>query len=402
MGIFVFLILYSIAYYIFVFNRFFDGIDKETLKTSPVMKTLYRNVRLIALGLSAYILICSMDVVFDNFLTTDNNIKLAGAGFIDSTIKYWGYNLLAIVLFISILKAINSFKKGNQSKILKDLLVIPIYLVVLFIVMVAVDLIFVSPNEFDKERIYIEKNISTTKKAYGIDCDIDTVDYTGTVTVDEVEKNENIINNAVIVDKQTVLDSLEENHTGTGYYTYKTAKLSNYLIDGTKKLVYVSPREMINNKRTYNSKTYEYTHGYGLIFTSATEVTEDGSIKYIQNDITGNDEKIKVSTQQIYYGLETNTTVVTNAKDKKEFDYAYGEEEHETDYEGNAGLSLNFIDRLILGIKEKNINLAFSSSVTGESKVLINRNILKRAKLALPDVVYDESPYPVVDENGNI
>lgn len=401
-SIFITKILYSFGYYVVVFNKYFDGIDKETLMKSPVMKTLFRNVRLIALGLSAYILICSMDVVFDNFLTTDNNIKLAGAGFIDSTIKYWGYNLLAVVLFISIFKAISSLKKGNQSKILKDLLIIPIYLVLLFIVMVAVDLIFVSPNEFDNERTYIEKNISTTKKAYGIDCDIDTVDYTGTITVDEVEKNENIINNAVIVDKQTVLDSLEENHTGTGYYTYKTAKLSNYLIDGTKKLVYVSPREMISNKRTYNSKTYEYTHGYGLIFTSATEVTEDGSIKYIQNDITGNDQKIKVSTPQIYYGLETNTTVVTNAKNKKEFDYAYGEEEHETDYEGNAGLSLNFIDRLILGIKEKNINLAISSSVTGESKVLINRNILKRAKLALPDVVYDESPYPVVDENGDI
>ena len=48
------------------------------------------------------------------------------------------------------------------------------------------------------------------------------------------------------------------------------------------------------------------------------------------------------------------------------------------------------------------MNLAFASSVTSESKVLINRNIIKRAKLALPDVVYDESPYTVVDENGDI
>ena len=400
--IFITKILYSFGYYVVIFNKYFDGVDKETLKNSTVMKNLYRNIRLIALGLAAYILICSMDVVFDNFLTTDNNIKLAGAGFIDSTIKYWGYNILAVVLFIAVFKAINSLKKGNQSQILKDLFIIPIYLVLLFIIMVVFDLVYVRPNEFDKERSYIEKNISTTKKAYGVDCDIDTIDYTGTITVDEVEKNENIINNTVIVDAQTVLDNLEENHTGTGYYTYKTAKLSSYIIDDVKKLVYVSPREMVSNKRTYNSKTYEYTHGYGLIFTAATEVSDEGSIKYIQNDITGNEEKIKISKPQIYYGLETNTTVVTNAKNKKEFDYAYGEGEYETDYEGNAGLSLNFIDRLILGIKEKNINLAFSSSVTGESKVLINRNILKRAKLALPDVIYDESPYPVVDENGYI
>lgn len=94
--------------------------------------------------------------------------------------------------------------------------------------------------------------------------------------------------------------------------------------------------------------------------------------------------------------------MVTNTKNQKEFDYADGKQEYETDYKGNAGLSLNFLDRLILGIKEKNINLAFSNSITSESKVLVNRNIIKRAKLALPDVVYDNEPYTVVDEKGDI
>ena len=396
------IIIYSFGYYVIVFNKYFDGIDKETLKQNPIMKTLYRNIRLIAIGLAIYILICSMDVVFDNFLTTDNNIKLAGAGLVDSTIKYWGYNILAIIILISIFRAVSSFKKGDQSKVLKDLIAVPIYLVALFIVMVTFDLVFVRPNKFDKEKTYIESNISTTKKAYGIDCETESINYTGTITVEEVENNKNVINNTVIVDKKMVLDNLNENQAGTGYYTYVTAKLSSYEIDGVKSLVYVSPREIISSKRTYNSKTYEYTHGYGLIFTSATGVTSDGKIKYIQNDITEKDKIVKVSEPRIYYGLETNTTVVTNTKDKKEFDYSDEEKEYETSYEGDAGLSINFIDRLILGIKQKNLNLAFSSSITSDSKVLINRNIIKRAKLALPDVLYDENPYTVVDENGDI
>ena len=400
--IFVGIIVYSFGYYVIVFNKYFDGIDKETLKQSRIMKTVYRNVRLIAIALACYILVCSMDVVFDNFLTTDNSIKLAGAGFIDSNIKYWGYNILAILMCVSIFKAVSSFKKGKQTKILKDLSVVPIYLVILFIVMLVFDLVFVNPNEFDKEKRYIEKNIATTKKAYAIDCDIQDIDYTGTITVDQVEKNEDIINNTVIVDKEAVLENLKESQTGAGYYTYKNAKLSSYNIDGIKKLVYVSPREMISNRRTYNSKTYEYTHGYGLILTSATDVTSDGEIIYIQNDIKGNDEKVKISNPQIYYGLETTTTVVTNTKDKKEFDFADGNKVYETAYNGNAGLKLNFLDRLILGIKEGNINLALSSSITSESKVLINRNILKRAKKVLPDVVYDSEPYTVVDEKGDM
>ena len=403
MVILIGVIIYTFAYYVIVFNKYFDGIDRETLKQSTAMKMLYRNIELIAIGLCAYILVCSMDIVFDNFLTTDNGIKLAGAGLVDSTIKYWGYNILAVVMLMSIFRAVNSLKNGNQSKILKDLMAVPIYLVGLFVVMIGFDIIFVNPNEFDKERKYIESNITTTKKAYGIDCDLESIGYTGTITESEVEKNENIINNTTIVDKQTVLDNLNETQAGSGYYTYKTAKIASYEVNGSKKLMYVSPREIVNNRRTYNSKTYEYTHGYGLIFTSSTESGLEGQIKYIQNDITGkNDDVVKISEPRIYYGLETNTTVVTNAKGKKEFDYSDEQKDYETSYNGDAGLKMNFFDRLILGIKEKNIKIAFSGSVTSESKVLINRNIIKRAKLALPDVMYDNNPYTVVDENGDI
>ena len=397
------IIIYTFIYYVIVFNKYFDGVDRETLKQNLAMKTLYRNIRLIAIGLCAYIVVCSMDIVFDNFLTTDNGIKLAGAGLVDSTIKYWGYNILGVVLLVSIFKAINSFKKGKQSKVLKDLIVVPIYLVVLFIVMLMFDLIFVNQNEFDKEKKYIESNISTTKKAYGIDCDSEAIDYTGTITDEEVQKNQNIIDNATIVDKQTVLENLNETQASSGYYIYKIAKISSYEVNGMKKLMYVSPREIINNRRTYNSKTYEYTHGYGLIFTSSTESSDDGTIRYIQNDIAGKESNIiKVNEPRIYYGLETNTTVVTNAKDKKEFDYSDEQKDYETSYNGEAGLKMNFLDRLILGIKEKNVNIALSGSVTSESKILINRNIIKRARLALPDVIYDNNPYTVLDENGDI
>ena len=396
-------IIYTFAYYVIVFNKYFDGIDKETLKQNTAMKTLYRNIRLIAVGLCGYILVCSMDIVFDNFLTTDNGIKLAGAGLVDSTMKYWGYNILAIIILISIFRAVHDSKKGKQSKILKDLIVVPIYLVILFIVMLGFDLIFINPNEFDKERKYIESNISTTKKAYGIDCETENLDYTGTITDEEVQKNQELINNTVIIDKQTVLENLNETQAGSGYYTYKTAKIANYEIDGKKKLMYISPREIINNRRTYNSKTYEYTHGYGLIFTSGTETTNEGTIKYLQNDLAGNESNVaKVSEPRIYYGLETNTTVVTNAKGKKEFDYSDEQKDYETNYDGEAGLKMNFLDRLILGIKEKNLNIALSGSVTSESKILINRNIIKRAKLALPDVIYDNNPYMVLDENGDM
>ena len=67
-----------------------------------------------------------------------------------------------------------------------------------------------------------------------------------------------------------------------------------------------------------------------------------------------------------------------------------------------AGLTTNFLDRLILGIREKNLNIAFSSSVTHDSKILINRNIIKRVEKVFPYVIYDENPYQVITADGRI
>lgn len=56
----------------------------------------------------------------------------------------------------------------------------------------------------------------------------------------------------------------------------------------------------------------------------------------------------------MYFGLETKETIATNTKNKNEYDYT---DENGTDqvysYNGQAGLQLGFLDRLILGIKKE-------------------------------------------------
>ena len=65
--------------------------------------------------------------------------------------------------------------------------------------------------------------------------------------------------------------------------------------------------------------------------------------------------------------MQTNDTIVTNIKDRTEFDYptldANTIESAENTYNGKAGLKLNVIDRIILGIKEGDLKLAFSSNI---------------------------------------
>ena len=401
--VFICLSLYTALYYVIVFNRYFDGIDGKMLKESLFIKKLTRNVMLIVIGIAILTILNTQNVMFGKILTVGDDIEINGAGITEATIQVWGYTIFAFVIVIFAYRAIRAFKKGNTNKVLKNLAVIPGYLVILFIAMIGFDLIYVNSNELDKERDYISENIRNTKSAYNINIEETNLETSGTITEEEVKEEENVINNIPIISKDAVLETLENNQSSAGYYVYPTATLSKYNINGQDKLVYLAPREIVNSGRTYTNKTYEYTHGRGEIITLATESTESGNIKYVQSDVSGSDEVINIEEPRIYFGLETNETIATNAKNKQEYDYTdkNGEDQVST-YQGKAGLNLGFLDRVVLGVSKGDLNLAFSGEMTEDSKILINRNIITRAKKAMPYLIYDENPYTVITEDGKI
>ena len=291
------LTIYMALYYIIVFNRYFEGVDGKMLRESIFIKKILRNVIIIALILGIGTILNTQNIVFGKILTVENSattsfegsssdLELTGANYADVTIQKWGYTILGVLIVISIMVAVKYFKKQDTQRVLKSLAIIPIYLVGLFIVIVGFDLIFVNSNRLDKEKVYISENIESTKNAYGIDSTEISLEYTGTITEEEVSENSNIIDNIPIVSQEAVLTTLQEKQTSTGYYAYRDANLATYNINGKNELVYISPREILNSGRTYTNKTYEYTHGMGQIVTSATETTENGDISYIQKEVS--------------------------------------------------------------------------------------------------------------------
>ena len=400
---------YMAAYYIITFNVYFDGISRETIKKSNLIKQLCRNVVIIAIFIAAYILIETHNVGVQKFLNLNeiSNYALYGAGISEVTIKLWGYRILSIVIIISVIIAEMAFQKGNTKKVILSLSAVPIYLVAMIVILIGFEVIFVNPNELDKQQAYIQYNIENTKQAYGIDIEEVNLGENETITTEILNKNSEVIYNIAMVDKDTVLKKLNTLQTNKGYYTYRTTQIASYNVDGKQSLVYVSPREISSSSRTYNNKTYEYTHGYGVILTSATSVDEKGNLIDLQKDFKNQTTDIvSVDQPRIYFGLETNDTVVTNSKEKNDFDYPIAEstkaENASNIYDGEAGLSLNFLDRFILGTKEGDLKLAFSGNVDKDSKILINRNIIERAKTLLPYIIYDEKPYMVTTSDGKL
>lgn len=401
--LFVGLSIYMALYYVIVFNRYFDGVEGSMLKESLFMKKLTRNILLVIIGVAVLTILNTQSMMFGKILTVNENTDIIGAGMTEATVKLWGYIIFAFVIIIFAYRALRYFKQGKTNKVLKNLAIIPGYLVALFIVMMSFDLLYVNSNELDKEKEYIAENIKNTKNAYDINIEESNIEDSGTITNSEVEENSNIINNIPIVSKDSVLKTLEDSQTVTGHFLYPNVNMAKYKINGKDQLVYLAPREIASTGRTYNNKTYEYTHGNGEIITSATQINQTGNVQYIQKDIAGTDEQINITEPRIYFGTETKETIATNTKNKQEYDYT---DENGTDYtsqyNGQAGLKLGFLDRLILGITKGDINLAFSSQITSDSKILINREVTKRVKKALPYLIYDENPYTVVTNEGKI
>lgn len=400
--------VYMAIYYLIVFNVYFDGISRESVKKSNIEKQALSNLKKIIVLFAILILLLTQNIGVQKFIVLSDeqteNYSIFGAGITETTIRLWGYVGLSIIMVLSVFKAIKEFTKGNTKKIIKALLWVPAYLVILAVGMLGFNLIYVNSNELDKERTYIAENIKNTKKAYGIDIEEDVIKDEGTITQSAITANSETISNIPIVNAENVIKDLEGSQTTKGYYKFTRAQIGNYTIDDNQQLVYVTPREIASAKATYNNKTYEYTHGFGAIITSATSTTSSGNINHIQKSFEQTDEVVNVSEPRIYFGLETNSTVVTNSNNKKEFDYPTENALSNTEntYDGPAGLKANFLDRLVLSLREKDVNLLFSGNVKSDSKIITNRNIIQRAKTIMPYLEYDQNPYLVIRNNGEL
>lgn len=400
--------IYAAMYYLIVFNVFFDGISRESVKKSDILKQAFSKLKILTILFAIWVLLGTVNIGVQKFIILNSdeseNYSLFGAGLTETTIRFWGYLALSAIMVISVFRAIKEFQKRNTKKVIKSILIVPGYLVSLMIVMIGFNLIFVNSNELDKEKTYIGYNIRNTKKAYGIDIDEVIVQDEGTITQGSIVDNSETIRNIPIVSEETVIKDLGGSQTSKGYYNYKNTKVGLYNIKGKESLVYVTPREIASSKGTYNNKTYEYTHGFGAIITSATSVTESGNVSHLQKTFKQTDEVVNVDEPRIYFGLETNDTVVTNSNGKKEFDYPAedGVNNTENTYDGDAGLKVNLLDRIVLAIKEKDAKLVFSGNVTSESKILPNRNIIQRAKSIMPYLTYDDEPYMVISNSGKM
>ena len=311
---------------------------------------------------------------------------LQGAGFTDKVIWLNFYRIIPIVLIILVVLLLVFLAKNRKKAAIRTAIIYPAVILVTAIISFIVQSVFVSPNEVIKESENIADNIEYTQSAYGID-DISEVvfDVQNDLTVQELNQNSEITDNINETD------------------------IVPYEINGKKTAVAITPREITkenlsDSADTYINRTLRYTHGFGVAMNTINTVTAQGQPEFLIKDIPPKsvDGIVEIKQPRIYYGELTNDYVVVGNEKYKELDYSEDQEDIEFSYDGTGGIKLTPLNRLVFALKYGDVRLIISDLVSGNSRILINRNILRRLESVAPFLKFDNDPYMIIDDDGSL
>ena len=326
-------------------------------------------------------------------------ILLVRVIFLSRKKNLWPYVVYAIVLFLAVAGATT------------------------YLVPAVVQRLVVQPNELERETPYIERSISGTRAAFGLeDIEVKPFDPQGNLTFSDLQNNQLTIKNIRLWDTRPLLQTNRQLQQIRLYYKFRDADIERYTLKAEdsdraeKQQVIVVARELDYSEVPSQAKTWVnehlvYTHGYGFTMSPVNTATPEGLPDYFVKDLGVDDatgkgtlwtkskrirDSIPIGKPQIYYGELTNN-YVTIPSWEPELDYPSGDENEYNHYDGTGGVPINSAWRRILFAKYlKNWQMLLTRYFTPETKVLFRRNIHQRIRAIAPFLQFDSDPYLVV------
>lgn len=322
-----------------------------------------------------------------------------GAGFTDVNITLWMYRVLCGLAVISAILFVVYMAKKQYKKILT----VPVVMIVVGLIgtgaAMLVQNFIVSPDELQKETPYLLNNIEYTQYAYGLeDVDIKSFAADNTLTAEDIANNMETITNIRINDFEPAEQFYNQTQSIRQYYTFNDVDNDRYWVNGEYTQTFLTAREIDENKisDTWLNRHLKYTHGYGVAMSRVDKVTSSGQPDVLVGNIppVSAVDEIEITRPEIYFGELSNDYVVVGTKEQ-EFDYPNGDSNSYNMYEGNAGIKMNLFNRLVFAIREGSLKLLVSSNINGDSRIIINRNVVDRVHTIMPYLSYENDPYMV-------
>ncbi|MGH7499344.1 MAG: UPF0182 family protein [Gemmatimonadales bacterium] len=265
----------------------------------------------------------------------------------------------------------------------------------------------VAPTELTRETPYLKNHIIATRQAWGLDS-VEVRELRGEagLTLASIRANEPTIQNVRLWDRDPLLMTFGQLQEIRTYYDFVSVDDDRYWIDGKYRQVLLSPRELNAASlptRTFINEHLTFTHGMGLTLGPVNQVTPEGlPVLFVKDLPPVTTVSLRVTRPQIYYGELANEFVFVGTQ-QREFDHPSGEANVYAAYTGTGGVRVgNLLRRVVLATRFGSDKILFSQDITDSSRVLYYRNIMTRARTALPFLKFDRDPYLVLADDGTL
>jgi uncharacterized membrane protein (UPF0182 family) len=335
-----------------------------------------------------------------------------GVSYTDANITLTGLTIVAVALAVGgILALVNAVSAPRARWLVAAVLPAFACYVLVSIVGWYVNGFIVKPNELVRERPYIAHNIEMTRQAFGLDriaVHAFPADP-GTEAIDAAN-NHATLDSLRLWDWRALQDTLRQIQAIRTYYEFSDIDIDRYNLGGTVRQVMLGTRELSIDKLPESSRNWInekliYTHGYGVTMNPVNGFTPDGlpTLLMANMPVQSTPPAPALSRPEIYFGELTNSDVYVKTR-QQEFNYPQGETNNLTSYEGTGGIALGgFFRRAVIALERGDLaKLPFSDDVTGESRLLMRRNIRERVAALAPFLTFDPDPYIVIGEDGRL
>ena len=331
--------------------------------------------------------------------------QVTGASYTDVHAQLPAYRILIIVaIAVGIALLLNIRTKGWRLPLIALGVWIAASILVGTVYPTLVQQFVVRPNEVALETPYIQRNIQYTRTAYGL----------GDVVPRSFSASEDLTAKDIVADKKTLQnvrlwspsiakESYSQLQSLRPYYDFRDVDIDRYEIDGVRRQVLISARELNTEKLAEQAKTWVnqhlvYTHGFGIVMSPVNEASAQGQPNFVIRNIppVASDPALEVKEPRIYFGEDTTDYVIVNTG-IKEFDYPQGETNAETTYGADAGPTIGGAARRVAwALRFSTLQILFSKYVTSDSQVLYARDLTTRLDRLAPWLALDGDPYPAL------
>jgi uncharacterized protein len=271
--------------------------------------------------------------------------------------------------------------------------------------------VYVRPNEISIERPYIERHIDATSIAFGLNRNSQELPFTttGQQTVDRVQ-DATLLDNVRLWDIRAYNSTISQIQALRPYYTFPDTDVDRYFPNGRIKQVLLSPRELDVNQlsaeasQSWINPHFIYTHGIGVVLSEVNKITADGlPVLLIENAPPEiHTPGFQLTRPEIYFGQKTQDPVFVHTA-REEFDYPSGDQNKYATYAGSGGFPVgSLMMKTAAAISEGEPNILFTSYLTGESRMMIHRNVQERLQYLAGFLTWDQDPYLVIADDGRL